>query len=208
LWRAITSPTQPNDKYAVEEHIDEQQEVDIDHPLRHHGIHADDQQLQTKNEEQRSGHGEARGQSQVMYVRFVGVENALPVQQTHAGHAHKIENRHSQQGDHHRHAVRARRQHHRVVHRVFDSQVSQGVAQHQTPGVAHESLGASTLRAEDVEEEKGHHGSDQTERHEGVGFDAQLPKQGRETAQSKHGQTARQAVDTVDQVHRIHDEQA
>ena len=143
-----------------------------------------------------------------MYVRFVGVENALPVQQTHAGHAHKIENRHGQQGDDHRHAVRARSQHHGVVHRVFDGQISQGVAQHQTPGIAHESLGASTLRAEDVEEEKGHHGSDQAERHEGVGFDPQLPKQGRETAQSEHRQAARQAVDTVDQVHRIHDEEA
>ncbi len=43
---------------------------------------------------------------------------------------------------------------------------------------------------------------------EGIGFDAQLPKQGRETTQSEHGQTTRQAVDTVDQVHGIHDEQA
>ena len=142
-----------------------------------------------------------------MNVRFVGVENALSVHQTHAGHAHKIENRHGQQGDHDHHAVRARSQHRGIVHGILDREVRQGVAQHQTAGVAHERLGAPTFGAEHVEEEKRSYRADQPQRDQGVGLHAQLPEQSRKGRERQHRKSTRKSVDAINEVHRVDNEQ-
>lgn len=164
--------------------------------------------LQQQNERKRLVHGETCRQTAVVKVTFVRMKDALSAKQAAEGNAGEIEAGNDQQRVGHEKTVRAEGENVGVVHGVFDGQISQSVAQHKTPGVAHEGLGAFAFGTKHVEEKEREHTPHKSDGQQGVGDDVELPKEQGESGESDHRKSGGQTVDAVDEIDGIDNEQA
>ena len=198
----------------VEPHVQQRphQYVGDEHQRVVHAVGSQQVEDTEAGRHQQDGHHrrtgrEAHRQELVVDVRLVRQEGILAVAdppQHHADHVQRGDEQHAE-GNQHRgtgYLVGSGTR----IHAVFHREQAQQVAQQQAARVAHENLPAPGGVPENVVGEKGNQHADAHKSHQGVDPPAAVDEHTAEHGQGDHAQTGGEAVDAVDQVDGVGDE--